>query len=377
MKPIPYGKQFVTDTDIENVVEVLHSDWLTQGPKVGEFEKQFAEAVHAPFATAVSSGTAGLHLAVDGLLTPGKKVVTTPITFAATANSIVYCGGIPVFVDIDPATLCICPTSVRQALEENGSEIEGIIAVSFAGYPAPLGELREICDEYGLWLIEDACHAPGAWRLGEGNVKNYSGDCTLADVSVFSFHPVKHIAMGEGGAITTRHRKQYVRHQRKRSHGITANARSDEPWRYDIRDLGYNYRITDIQCTLGMSQLARLHENIAARQRIAATYTEELSQFVQCPQVPDNINHSYHLYVIQTDRRRELYDSLHSRNIRVQVHYVPTYCLTYYRQNGYRDTSCFEAEKYYSRCLSLPIFPTLTQNQQQFVVESIQEFFEA
>lgn len=377
---IPYGKQNITDEDIQAVVSVLKSDFLTQGPKVKEFEDAFAAYVGSKYAVAVSNGTTALHLCNLALgIKPGQKVITTPNTFVATSNGTLYGGGEVVFSDIDPETYCLDPNRVEDLLRKNSKDIVGIIPVSFAGYPVKLEDFKAIAKKYHLWLIEDACHAPGAfYRDSEGSVKR-SGSCVDSDFSVFSFHPVKHIACGEGGMITTNDESLYKKVLLLRTHGITrdsaAMSQFDGPWYYQMQELGYNYRIPDMLCALGLSQLNRADQSLQHRIKLAKRYNEHLKDLPIClPLVPINVNHAYHLYVITTPRRDELFKSLKEKNIHPQVHYIPVHTHPYYIQR-YGRQSFPHAEEYYKTALSIPMYHSMTFEEQDRVISAIKSFF--
>ena len=285
-KVIPYGRQCITDEDVQAVVETLRSDYLTQGPKIMEFEYAFARYVGAEYAVAVNNATAGLHLAAFSLeVKPGDKVIVTPMTFAASANCVRYCGGEVVFCDIDKDTYLMDVVKLRQLLVENPKgTFKGIIPVDFAGYPQNLEEMREIADEYGLWILEDACHAPGGYFMDERGEKQYCGNGRYANVSVFSFHPVKHIATGEGGMVTTNDEELYKKLCLYRTHGITKDPTSLHEnhggWYYEMQQLGFNYRMTDFQAALGISQLKRANDGLIRRQEIAHRYYEAFQAVV-------------------------------------------------------------------------------------------------
>lgn len=323
MKTLNYGRHQITDQDIAAVVEVLKGDYLTQGPCVQAFEKAFAEYVGAQYAVAVSNGTAALHIGALALGVGKKsKVITTPITFAASANCIRYCKGQIDFVDIDPETLLIDLNKLRWMLQSAPpGTYEGIIPVDFAGYPVNLKQLRNIADEYDLWIMEDACHAPGAWFYTDSGTKYFSGDGAFAELSVFSFHPVKHIACGEGGMITTNDKKLYEKLLLLRSHGITKNPNKlSNPhggWYYEMQTLGYNYRLSDMQAALGISQLKRAADGIDRRRAIAKRYDEMFAneEAIQAITLKEGIGHAYHLYIIQVENRKELYEELRSEGI--------------------------------------------------------------
>ena len=280
MKIIPYGKHEVTDEDVQAVIDVLHSNNLTQGPKIGEFEKAFAEYIGATYAVAVSNGTAALHLSTMALnVKPGEKVITTPVTFVASANCVRYCDGEVVFADIDPETFLLDIQKVKELLEgAPPNTFKGIIPVDFAGYPVNLETYRQLADEYGLWLIEDACHAPGGYFYDNKGEKHLCGNGQFANLSVFSFHPVKHIAAGEGGMITTNDEQLYRKLLNLRTHGIQQDysklTENHGAWYYEMQELGFNYRLTDIQAALATSQLKRATQNLEKRQQIAQKYDE-------------------------------------------------------------------------------------------------------
>jgi UDP-4-amino-4,6-dideoxy-N-acetyl-beta-L-altrosamine transaminase len=382
-RPIPYGRQTITQDDLSAVLDVLQSDYLTQGPTVGRFERAFAEYIGSQYAVALANGTAALHLCAMVLnVQPGDKVITSPITFTASANCVRYCGGEVVFMDIDPETYLLDIQRVRRHLEqlsrEQRSAYKGVIPVDFAGRPCELSAWRALADEFGLWVLEDACHAPGATFVDKDGIKRRSGDGTLADVAIFSFHPVKHIATGEGGAITTNRSDLYERLNVLRTHGITRNAsvmhENHGGWYYEMHELGYNYRLTDIQAALGISQLRRAADNLERRVEIARRYDRAFEgTAVTVRPTPPNVVHAYHLYVVEVEHRRELYDALRAKNIIAQVHYIPVHLQPYYRQFGWKHGDLPHAEAYYARCLSLPMFPALTTDEQDYVIASVLE----
>lgn len=379
---IPYGKQNITQSDIDAVAETLQADFLTQGPKIDEFEQKFADYVGSKYAVAVSNGTAALHLCTLALNVNEKsKVITTPITFAASANCIRYCGGEVVFVDIDPKTALIDLEKVEKLLKSNPKgTFEGIIPVDFMGLPVDLEKVRKLADEYGLWIIEDACHAPGGYFTDSQNQKQTCGNGNYADLAIFSFHPVKHIASGEGGMITTNDKDLYDKLIKLRTHGITKNPdllqENHGVWYYEMQELGYNYRIPDILAALGISQLSRVEEMMQKRQEIAGRYDEAFKNTTVCFfQYPKNrVFHAYHLYVIQVENRKGLYDYLRENNIFAQVHYIPVHTMPYYQSLGYKKGDYPNAENYYESCLSIPMYPTLTEEEQDFVIEKILYF---
>jgi UDP-4-amino-4,6-dideoxy-N-acetyl-beta-L-altrosamine transaminase len=381
-QPLPYGRQHITDEDVAAVVATLRSDFLTQGPRVAEFETQFAAYVGARYAVAVSNGTAALHLCALALgVQPGQRVITTPITFAASANCVRYCGGEVHFADIDPTTGLLDLQAVRKLLEAHPSGyFTGIIPVDFAGLAVDMEATRALADEFSLWIIEDACHAPGGFFVDSQGTQQQCGSGQLAELAIFSFHPVKHIATGEGGMVTTNDEALYHRLRRLRSHGIEREApgllRQDEGgWYMEMQELGYNYRISDILCALGISQLARAEAGLARRRQLAAQYD---SAFADMPDVevlaPGRPGHAYHLYVVQVANRRGLYEFLRTKNILTQVHYVPVHRMPYYENLGWKFGDFPHAEAYYARCLSLPLYPTLTDAEQAYVIDCVREF---
>ena len=382
MQTLPYGRQHVTDEDVAAVVAALRSDFLTQGPRVAEFEEQFAAYVGAKYAVAVTNGTAALHLCALALdVRPGQRVITTPITFAASANCVRYCGGEVHFADIDPSTGLLDLQAVRKLLEAHPKGyFTGLIPVDFAGLAVDMVAARSLADEYDLWIIEDACHAPGGFFVDEKGQPQQCGSGQLADLAIFSFHPVKHIATGEGGMVTTNDEALYQRLRRLRTHGIEREAtgllRQDEGgWYMEMQELGYNYRISDINCALGLSQLSRAEVGLTRRRALAARYD---AAFAALPGVgvlaPGRPGHAYHLYVIQVANRRGLYDFLRTKNILAQVHYVPVHRMPYYENLGWKFGDFPQAEAYYARCLSLPLYPTLTDEEQAYVLDCVREF---
>lgn len=380
-KPIPYGRQAITQEDLQAVNEVLLGEYLTQGPKIAELEKDFAAYTGAKYAVAISNGTAALHLCALALnVKPGIRVISSPITFVASTNCVKYCGGEVWFADIDPETYILSLEKTRQLLESKPKGFfSGIIPVDFAGLPSNLEAFRELADEFGCWIIEDSCHSPGGSFVNSKGIRNDCGNGRYADLAIFSFHPVKHIAAGEGGMITTNDEKLYKHLLKLRTHGITKESEmlteNHGGWYYEMQELGYNYRLTDFQAALALSQLKRADEGIKRRQEIADRYTEALKDTgLILPHVSNGCQHAWHLYVIQTENRKELYDYLKSKNIFTQVHYIPVHTMPYYKELGWKNGDFNEAESYYSRCLSLPMFPTLSNDEQEYVIDSIKEF---
>jgi UDP-4-amino-4,6-dideoxy-N-acetyl-beta-L-altrosamine transaminase len=383
MKPIPYGRQNITQTDIDAVVEVLKSDYLTQGPAIKQFEDDFANYVGSKYAVAVSNGTAALHLAALALdVKLGDKVITTPITFAASANCIRYCGGEVIFADIDPKTYCLDLAKVEELLLSSPKgTYKGIIPVDFAGFAIDMEAFRKLADEYQLWVIEDACHAPGGFFIDSQRTKQLCGNGNFAEMTVFSFHPVKHIACGEGGMITTNDENIYQKLLQLRTHGITKDpdllTENHGGWYYEMQELGYNYRLTDIQAALGTSQLQRAGEGLKRRKEIAKKYSQD---FENKPFILDQSGlvegHAYHLYIIEVDNRKELYEYLRANNVYAQIHYYPVHLMPYYKQFGWQNGDLPHSEGYYENCISLPMYPTLTIAEQELVIERINSFYD-
>ncbi len=392
---IPYGRQSIDDADIEAVVKVLKSDYLTTGPAVAAFEKKVADYVGAKYAVAVSNGTAALHVAcLAAGIGVGDEVVTTPITFAASANCVLYCGGTPVFADIDPDTYNISPVELERKIT---SRTKAIIPVHYTGQPCDMDAILEIAHKHDLLVIEDGAHALGA---------SYKGKKigSIADMTCFSFHPVKPVTTGEGGMIVTDNEELYRKLVLYRSHGITRDndmmqqyedqlRQSTDPalqeaadmlrgdvmdpggWYYQQLELGYNYRITDIACALGASQMDKLDRFLERRRQIAGKYDEAFADIpqIKTPWQQEGCQSGWHLYMIQTMERsrREVFDGLRQAGIGVNVHYIPVYRHPYYQRNGYAGVHCLNAEAFYERAVSLPIFPGLTGSQQDYVIEHV------
>jgi UDP-4-amino-4,6-dideoxy-N-acetyl-beta-L-altrosamine transaminase len=391
MSPIPYGKQEITQADIDAVVAALQSDFLTQGPKIAEFEQAFANYVGCDYAVAVANGTAALHLCTLALgVQPGDKVITTPITFAASANCVCYCGGEVVFADIDPTTYLLDFDSVRSLLAQHPKgTFKGIIPVDFAGRAVNLEAFHQLAIEYDLWLIEDACHAPGGFFIDAKNERQNCGNSQFADLAIFSFHPVKHIAAGEGGMITTNDPVLYQKLLQLRTHGIVKNETlyqnsiefagghdSYPLWYMEMQALGFNYRLTDFQAALGLSQLHRADKGLTRRREIAAIYAKAFHEksFIK-GQSGLVEGHAYHLYVLEVEDRLELYNHLRAQHIFAQIHYIPCHLMPYYRALGGKEGDFPHAENYYKHCISLPMYPTLTDQEQQFVIDAIFAFY--
>lgn len=369
-KMIPYGRQTIEEDDIQAVVDVLRSDYLTTGPKIAEFEKMVADYVGAKYAVAISNGTSALHAACFAAgIQPGDEVITTPLTFAASSNCVLYCGGTPVFADVDLKTYNIDPEDIRRKITD---KTKAIIAVHLAGQPCDMDEIHKIAKEHDLLVIEDGAHALGSVYKG----KKVG---TLSDMTTFSFHPVKPITTGEGGMIVTDNEEFYQKMMLFRSHGITRDenlmTRNDGSWFYQQLDLGYNYRITDIQCALGCSQMKKLDRFLARRKEIVARYNEafaDCENIITPYQLPETES-GWHLYIVQVKNcdRKKVFESLREQGIAVNVHYIPVYLHPYYQEHGYKDVHCKNAEEVYSHIISLPLYPTLTVEEQEYVIETL------
>ncbi|UAM97211.1 UDP-4-amino-4,6-dideoxy-N-acetyl-beta-L-altrosamine transaminase [Polaribacter litorisediminis] len=391
MKAIPYGRQNITEEDVKAVVETLKSDYLTQGPKIAAFETAFAKYIGSKYAIALANGTAALHLCTLALgVKEGDKVITTPITFAASANCVRYCGGEVVFSDIDPETYLLDIDKVRTLLEASPKgTYKGIIPVDFAGRANNLEAFRALADQHDLWIIEDACHSPGGSFKDSNHKTQNCGNGNYADLAIFSFHPVKHIASGEGGMITTNDEKLYQKLLQLRTHGIVKNnnaytnsialagGKETYPgWYMEMQNLGFNYRLTDFQAALGLSQLSRSDKGIEKRREIASNYFDAFKNksFIK-GQSGVIEGHAYHLYVIEVQDRLGLYNHLRDKNIFAQIHYIPCHLMPYYQQFGWKEGDMPNAENYYKHCISLPMYPILTDEEQAYVIDSINLFY--
>lgn len=383
MNPIPYGRQNITAEDLQVVNEVLQQDFLTQGPKIAEFEKAFAEYIGVKYAVAVSNGTAALHLCTMALdVKENDNVITTPITFAASANCVKYCGGNVHFADIDDKTFLIDIEKIENQIKSKPAGFfKGIIPVDFAGRPVNLEKLKKLAQKHNLWIIEDACHAPGGYFIDSKGEKQMCGNGNFAELAIFSFHPVKHIATGEGGMITTNDENLYKKLILLRTHGITKDAsllkENHGGWYYEMQELGYNYRLTDFQAALGISQLKRANSGLERRNEIAKNYDKafkNVSQIIE-PELLTSDFHAYHLYIIRVKNRLDLYNYLRENHIYAQIHYVPVHLHPYYQNLGFKKGDFPISEKYYDECISLPMFPTLTNEEQNFVIQKIIDFY--
>jgi UDP-4-amino-4,6-dideoxy-N-acetyl-beta-L-altrosamine transaminase len=375
---IPYSRQWIDKEDIEAVLNVLGSDFLTQGPKVGEFEDALSKYTGARHAVAFSSGTAALHAAYfTAGIGPGDEIITSPMTFAATANAALYLGAKPVFVDVEADTGNIDPALIDGAVTKS---TKAIVPVHYAGHPADMDEVREIAKRHKISVIEDACHALGA-QYRERKIG------TISDMSVFSFHPVKPITTGEGGAVCTDDEKHYKKLLMFRAHGVTKDDLESEPhggWYYEMQLLGYNYRLTDIQAALGLSQLGRLDGFTQKRRAIAEKYSELLkgNPYFDVPVERDYARSCWHLYPIRLKDnyigiKKSLFDNLRGEGLGVQVHYIPVYLHPYYLGLGYAEGLCPAAEDFYLREISIPMYPRMSEDDVRFVISTLTETMEA
>lgn len=371
MNFIPYGKQMLDQDDIDAVVETLRSDYLTTGPKVKAFEEAIAEYCGAAYCVAVSSGTAALHLASLVLLNEGDKVLTTPNSFLATSNAILYAGAKPVFVDIAPEgniDLDLCEAELKK-----DPAIKAIYAVAFSGNMIVQAKLNHLKETYPIAILEDCAHAIGA---KDGDIK--AASCANSDIAILSFHPVKHMTTGEGGAITTNSKEIYEKIMMLRNHGMVKTPEV-KPWEYEMRALGFNYRITDIQCALGLSQLRKLDGFIQKRIDIARKYDDAFQGTLVKPLYTCDGKSSYHLYVVQVDftklniTKADLFNALEAKNIGIQLHYIPINKQPYYQSLGYGDESTPIMDHYYDQCFSLPMYPTLSEEEQSYVIDTLFE----
>lgn len=372
---IPYGKHYIDDDDIDAVVSALKEDYIATGPGIDKFEKAFAEYVGTKYAVAVSSGTAALHACSYAIgIQKGDEVITTPMTFVATASCVMMCGGTPVFVDIDENTYNIDPNEIEKKIT---SKTKAIIPVHFTGQPCDMKRIYDIARKHNLKVIEDAAHAHGADYYG-GKI----GDCKYSDLTAFSFHPVKLMTTCEGGMVTTNNEELYHRIKLFRAYCSTKDLelfkdKTDGPWHYEVQGLGYNYRLSDVMSALGNSQLHKLDRFVAKRKMIAQRYNDELKNVrgLVLPYQAEGCNSSWHLYTIQVEneRRKEVYGKMREKNIGVDVHYLPVYRHPYFQENGYQKVYCPKAEKLYNRILSIPIYYGLTEQQQDYVIKIIKD----
>lgn len=380
---IPYGRQDITQEDVDEVVKALRSDFLTQGPCVPKFEAALAAKVDARYAVAVNSATAALHIACRALgLGPGDRLWTSPITFVASANAGLYCGATIEFVDIAPESFNIDPVALEQKLIQAQAEDrlpKIVVPVAMCGQSADLKSIRKLADRFGFKILEDASHGIGARYAGA-----YVGSGTYADITVFSFHPVKIITTAEGGMAVTQHADLAQKMEMLRSHGITRDptlmrGESDGPWYYQQLDLGYNYRLTELQAALGLSQLQRLDDYVRARRSLADRYDSLLKNLpLKIPTRMPEADSSWHLYVIRLDdptNHKAIFSALRAAGIGVNLHYIPVHLQPYYRDLGFKPGDFPAAEDYYSRAISIPLFATMTQDQQDMVASSVTRAF--
>jgi len=385
---IPYSKQSVSGSDIQEVVKVLKSDWITQGSKIKEFEDALCNYTGARYAVCVSSGTAALHLAcLAAGISKGDEVITSSITFIASANAILYCGGKPVFADIQKDTVNIDPEEIKKKIARR---IKAIIPVHFAGLPCEMEEISRIAQRNKLIVIEDAAHALGAeYKLKDRQRWIRIGSCFHSDMTILSFHPVKSITTGEGGAVLTNSRQLYKRLLMLRNHGINKEKvdfvnpkpmlHETGSWYYEMQDLGFNYRITDFQCALGISQLKKLDHFIRLRIRVADMYNQELSDvdgFI-LPHKQADVKSAWHIYCLRVKdqtKRKRIFSKLRDAGILVQVHYIPVHLQPYYRRIfGYKEGDYPFSEEYYKQTISLPLYPSITTKEIQYVIRTLKE----
>lgn len=382
---IPYGRQYIDEEDIEAVIEVLKSDYLTTGPKIHEFEKKVADYVGCKYAVCVATGTAALHAACYAAdISADDEVITTPMTFAATSNSILYLGGKPVFADIDPRTYNIDPLEIEKKITK---KTKAIIAVDFTGQPAELFKIKDLAQRHNLIFIEDAAHSLGAKiKDSQGNWQKIG---SIAHMTTFSFHPVKHITTAEGGMICTNDPKLYEKLTLFRSHGITRSPellidKSHSKWYYEQQFLGYNYRLSDLQAALGISQLNKLDSFIKRRREIAALYNKAFSESIlknkiTIPYQDPHTKSSYHIYILKFNlsaigkSRAEILNKLSDLNIGVNVHYIPVYYHPYYQSLGYSKGLCPIAENLYEDIITIPLYPGMSNEDVNYVIKSIKD----
>jgi len=376
MKFIPYAHQDISKEDIKEVVKVLKSDFITQGPKIEEFEKKLADFTGAKYAVAFNSGTAALHAAYFAYGLKGKdEFITSPMTFAATSNAGLYLGAKPVFCDIQPETGNIDPNLIKKCITK---KTRFVAPIHYGGNPVDLEAISKIAKKHNLGIIEDACHALGA-RYKNSKI----GDCEYSDMAAFSFHPVKHITTGEGGAVTTNNKNYYEKLLIFRTHGIAKEKllnTSPGEWYCEMQYLGYNYRITDFQAALGLSQIKRLPEFIKKRREIAKIYNKEFkdNQYFESQVQTKDAKSAYHLYPILLKdvlikKKSQIFSTLRANGLGIQVHYIPVYFHPYYRQLGYEIGLCPEAERFYKREISIPMFPTLKDREIRYVINTLNE----
>ena len=385
---IPYGRHHIDGEDIKSVIKVLKSDNLTQGPLISAFENEISKYVGVKYSVVVASCTAGLHLAsIVSKLKKGKKLLTSPITFVATANSSLYCGAETIFADIDSSTINISTESIKEVISKN--KIHAIAPVHFGGLPCDMRKIKEIANKINAVTYEDAAHAFGASFQDGSKV----GSCKYSDMTVFSFHPVKSIAMGEGGIITTNNKKIYKQLLRLRNHGIEKNNdnfifkkrglsnKTNNPWYYEVQELGYHYRVTDIQCALGLSQLKKIDKFLSRRRELAINYDLAFENLKNCKPVQKKMRDisSNHLYILKVNfkklkkARADLMREFKSVGIQTQVHYIPVTSHPYFRKKNFKKHNLFNAYQYYDSALSIPLFYDLTDKEQRYVIEQVKK----
>jgi len=385
---IPYGKHHIDEEDIKSVIKVLKSDNLTQGPLIAVFEKEISKYVGAKYSVVLTSCTAGLHLAsIVSKINKGKVLLTSPITFVATANSSLFCGGETIFADIDSSTINISIDSINEVISKN--KVHAIAPVHFGGLPCNMRKVKEVADKVGAIIYEDAAHAFGASYPDGSRV----GSCNYSDMTVFSFHPIKSIATGEGGAITTNDKKIYEKLMRLRNHGLEKNQENfqlknnsftndlNNSWYYEMQELGYNYRITDIQCALGLSQLKKIDKFIIRRRELAKKYDLAFGNLKNCEPIQKNMRDfsSNHLYVLKINfkklnkTRASLMKEFESAGIITQVHFIPVISHPYFRKKNYKENNFPNSYEYYNRALSIPLFYDLTDKQQLYVMDQVKK----
>ena len=377
MRIIPYGKHHITEEDIRDVIKVLKSEYITQGPVIQDFEKALCNKLNVPYAVTFNSGTSALHGAYFALDLPVEtEFITSPITFVATSNAGLYLGLKPVFCDVELGTGNIDPEKIEELITKKTGFL---VPVHYSGHPADLEKIRDLANHYNLKIIEDASHA-----LGATYKNSVIGDCEYSDMAIFSFHPVKHVATGEGGVVMTRNKDYYDRLIQFRTHGLTREKlyhSSPGPWYYEMQYLGYNYRLTDFQAALGKSQLRRLDENIRRRREIAENYNHNFKNDPRIITYPeqDYAKSAYHLYPARMSdptKRKKTFEKLREHGIYVQVHYIPVYQQPFYQDSGYKNILCKSAEAFYNSEISLPMYPTLSEEDQAFVINTLKKILD-
>lgn len=379
-KLLPYGQQTIDEYDVQEVIRSLTGEYLTQGPAIEKFEREVASFVGVKYAVAFCNGTAALHGACFAAgIGPGDEVITSPFTFAASSNSVLYQGGTPVFADIDEQTYLL---DINQVAKKISPRTKAIIPVDFSGQSVNMREFQKLAEKHGLIIIQDAAHSLGGSFDGEKVG-------SIADMTMFSFHPVKPVTTGEGGVIVTDNEEYYRKLQIFRTHGITRDRdflerKNEGPWYYEMIDLGYNYRLTDLQATLGSSQMTKIHSFLEKRNQLAKLYNVKLQSLVEeklviCPTVDERVYSGWHLYVVRinTDKlrvgRKEVFEALRCENIGVNVHYIPVYQHPYYQRMGYQIGQCPITENIYNTCITIPLFPKMTENDVNDVVSSLEK----